>query len=427
MSSVSLSQALVGINILVYLAMGIVGGGLFSDPTSQQLIRSGANFGPLTFGGEWWRLLSYAFLHGSLLHVGFNMWCLWSLGSLCESLYGTWTFGAIYFTSAVAGGLASVGVHPERLSVGASGAIFGLAGALIAGFYLGEFSLPRPVIQAQLRSLVFFVGYNIVIGAVSGPTDNLCHLGGLVAGLFCGALIARVAPSEHDVGARFAIIGFAALTLAGITFGLERSRGYVIHARHGIELLREQKYDAAIAELRTAVQMRPGYVPARFNLANAYYGKQQYAQAEAELKRVLEIDPENDDATYFLGFNYLAEKHAPEARQTFSRLVAKHPNLPGGHYGLGMALAAEGNLREAVEEFKTTARLRPEFEGVHYRLGQAQADLGLYDDAIASFQNEITNTDDYDTEIALAHAYEKKGMHEKAAEALERAEKLKGK
>ena len=426
-SSISLSHALVGINILIYLAMGVVGGGLFSDPTSQQLIRSGANYGPLTFGGEWWRLLTYAFLHGGLLHVGFNMWCLWSLGGLCESLYGTWTFGAIYFISAVAGGLASVGLHPERLSVGASGAIFGLAGALIAGFYLGEFSLPRPVIQAQLRSIVFFVGYNIVIGAVSGPTDNLCHLGGLLAGLFCGALIARLAPLEGDTAARLAIIGFAALTLTGITFGLERSRGYVIHVRHGNELLSEQKYDGAISEFQIALRMKPGYVPARLNLANAYYSKQQYAQAEQELKRVLELDPENYDAAYFLGFSYLAEKRAPEAKQTFSRLVAKDPNLPGAHYGLGMALAAEGDQRAAVEEFKITARLRPEFEGVHYRLGLAQADLGLYDDAIASFQNEISNTDDYDTEIALAHAYEAKGMRAQAAEALARAEKLKGK
>lgn len=425
-SSISLSHALVGINILVYLAMGIVGGGLFSDPTSQQLIRSGANYGPLTFGGEWWRLLSYAFLHGGFLHIGFNMWCLWSLGGLCESLYGTWTFGSIYLISAVAGGLASVGLHPDRLSVGASGAIFGLAGALIAGFYLGEFTLPRPVIQAQLRSIIFFVGYNIVIGALSGPTDNLCHLGGLLAGLFCGALIARFAPMEGDAPARLAIIGFAVLSLAGITFGLERSRGYVIHVRHGNELLIDQKYDEAIAELQTAVRMRPNYLPARLNLAHAYFSKREYPQAEAQLKRALQLDPENDDASYFLGFCYLAEKNTPEAKQTFSRLIAKNPNLPGAHYGLGLALADEGNQLGAIEEFKITAKLSPEFEGVHYEMGQAQAKLGLYDDAIASFQNEIANTDNYDAEIALAQAYEKKGMRDKAAQAMERAKKLKG-
>ena len=427
MASMSLSRALVGINILIYIAMGIVGGGLFSDPSGQQLIRSGANYGPLTFSGEWWRLLSYCFLHGGFLHIAFNMWCLWDLGALCESLYGTWTFGAIYFTSAVAGGLASTGFHPERMSVGASGAIFGLAGALIAGFYLGEFSLPRPVIQMQLRSIVLFVGYNIVIGAVSGPTDNLCHLGGLLGGMFCGALIARFAPSENDVRSRLTIIAIAVLTLTTITIRLERSRGWIFRAQNANELLRERKYDDAIAELRTVLKMKPSYLPAQLALAKVYLAKQQPAQAEAELKQVLQHDPENPDAAYLLGFTYLDQKRVPEAIQTFSALVAKHPNQAGSHYGLGMALAAGGNMRQAIEEFKTTLKLRPDLEGVYYRLGQAQAELGLDDDAIASFQNEIANQDDYDTEIALAHMYEKKGMHDKAAEAMERAEKLKGK
>src|SRR5205807_1498672 len=162
-----------------------------------QLVRSGANFGPLTYTGEWWRLLSYSFLHAGLLHIAFNMWCLWDLGALCESLYGTWTFASIYLISAVGGGLASTGLHPERLSVGASGAIFGLAGALIASFYLGEFSLPKVAISGTLRSLLFFVGFNVLFGTLSPGIDNGAHGGGLISGLVFGALIARLAP-EHD-------------------------------------------------------------------------------------------------------------------------------------------------------------------------------------------------------------------------------------
>jgi len=224
--------------------MGLVGGGLFSEPSGMQLVRSGANFGPLTYTGEWWRLLSYSFLHAGLLHIAFNMWCLWDLGALCESLYGTWTFASIYLISAVGGGLASTGLHPERLSVGASGAIFGLAGALIASFYLGEFTLPRVVIQAQLRSLLFFVGFNIYLGMLSGPTDNFCHIGGLFAGMFCGALIARFAPSENNTRARLVIIGFAVLTLAAITFALQRSfthfmRGEVIRPKAVVRMAEE--------------------------------------------------------------------------------------------------------------------------------------------------------------------------------------------
>ncbi|HVH87441.1 MAG TPA: rhomboid family intramembrane serine protease [Terriglobales bacterium] len=426
-SSATLTQALVGVNVVVYLAMGLVGGGLLSSPSSQQLIRSGANYGPLTFGGEWWRLLTYNFLHGSLLHIGFNMWCLWDLGALCESLYGTWTFGALYMISGVAGGLASTGFHPHRLSVGASGAIFGLAGALIAAFYLGEFSLPRPVIQAHLRSVIAFVGYNIILGALASGTDNMCHLGGVVAGLICGALIAKAAPSENDVAARLAIIACAALSLTGIAYGLDRSRSYVAHVQRGQELLTQEKYGDAISELQIVTRSKPKYVPAHMNLAQAFYGNRQFSQAKTELDQVLSLQPENEDALYFLGFVDLAAGSPAEARQAFSRLLAKGHDSPAGHYGLGMALAAEGNDKSAVGEFQLTAKMRPDYEGVYYRLGNSQAKLKLYDDAIASFTRELQNGDDYDTEIALANAYRMKGKTDKAAETLQRAEQLKKK
>ena len=144
------------------------------DFTGQVLVHFGANFGPFTLSGQWWRLLTYMFLHGGLMHIAFNMWCLWDLGALCESLYGRWTFAAIYFITGIAGGVASVGWNPRVLSVGASGAIFGLAGALIASFYLGEFSLPRVAISGTLRSLLFFVGFNVVFGTLfPGSTTAL--------------------------------------------------------------------------------------------------------------------------------------------------------------------------------------------------------------------------------------------------------------
>src|SRR3984885_7732781 len=140
-SSISLTQILFGANIAVFLAMAFASSAVIDFP-GQTLVSFGAHFGPYTLAGDWCRLLTYMFLHGGILHIAFNMWCLWDLGALAESLYGRWTFAAIYLITGIAGGLASVGWNPGVLSVGASGAIFGLAGALIASFYLGEFSLP---------------------------------------------------------------------------------------------------------------------------------------------------------------------------------------------------------------------------------------------------------------------------------------------
>src|SRR5260370_22111755 len=107
------------------------------------------------------------------------MWCLWDLGRLAESLYGHWTFGAVYLITGLAASVTSVAWHPTGLSAGASGAIFGIAGALISSFYLGEFSLPRAAVAGTLRSVVMFAGYNLVFGAMWGRTDNAAHVGGL--------------------------------------------------------------------------------------------------------------------------------------------------------------------------------------------------------------------------------------------------------
>ena len=141
------------------------------DPTSQQLIDWGANSASLTLGGQWWRLVTSMFLHIGAMHIFFNMWCLWDLGGICESLYGHLTFAAVYLISGVGGSLASVWWRPMGVSAGASGAVFGVAGALIASYYLGEFYVPRFALRAHLRSLLVFLGYNLLFGAVRGaPT-----------------------------------------------------------------------------------------------------------------------------------------------------------------------------------------------------------------------------------------------------------------
>jgi len=212
-SSIGLTQIIFGINAAVFLGMALSGSTLMEFPI-QETIHWGANFGPYTLSGEWWRLLTCVFVHGGIIHIAFNMWCLWNLGALCESLYGPATYAAIYLICGVGASLASVAWHPGGASVGASGAIFGLAGALIAAFKLGEFSVPRAALTGTLRSLAMFVVYNLIFGAVIGTTDNAAHVGGLVTGLIVGALIALIAPQQDHAPRRAAIFLALALVFA---------------------------------------------------------------------------------------------------------------------------------------------------------------------------------------------------------------------
>src|ERR1039458_5741589 len=120
------------------------------------------------------------------------MWCLWSLGGLAERLYGRVTFACVYLLCGIAGSLGSLWWHATPvLSAGASGAIFGIAGAVIASIKLGEFS-SGVMAQGVMQSLIGFVGFNVVFGALSGTTDNACHFGGLAARPVPGAAGAKV-------------------------------------------------------------------------------------------------------------------------------------------------------------------------------------------------------------------------------------------
>ena len=114
------THALVGLCAALFVVM-LLSGVSPSHPTSAQLLRWGANFGPFTLGGQWWRLLASIFLHIGIAHLLLNMWCLWNLGALAECLWGRTRFAALYLFAGVMGGLVSVAWHPFVVGAGASG------------------------------------------------------------------------------------------------------------------------------------------------------------------------------------------------------------------------------------------------------------------------------------------------------------------
>jgi membrane associated rhomboid family serine protease/Flp pilus assembly protein TadD len=420
-----LTQVFFGINVAVFIGMALAGVSL-TEPTSQELVHWGANYGPLTLGGDWWRLFTCLFVHIGIIHIAFNMWCLWSLGQLCESLYGHWTFGAVYLISGMGASFASVLWRPVGVSAGASGAIFGLAGALISAYYLGEFSMPRAAVMGSLRSVVFFVGYNLFFGSVIGHVDNAAHVGGLITGLVLGALIAKGAPESDQPFRRIAVLLIVLLGVSGGVMALQHSRAYMIHSDRARDLLVAHQPDEAIVELQRAIQQRPDYAPAHYALAEAYFRKSDFARAESELKRVLELSPGDEDASYELGIMYLEQKKTEQARNIFTQMLTQNSNSPDAHYGLGLTNAAEEKYQAAIQEFNLSAKYNPDLEDVYYRIGLAQFKLKNYDDAIAAFGKEQEkNGDFYGVESALADAYRAKGMTQQADDAMNKAAKLK--
>jgi membrane associated rhomboid family serine protease/Tfp pilus assembly protein PilF len=421
-----ITHAIFGINVAVFLGMALAGVDILNPPVPQ-LVHWGANFGPLTLSGQWWRLLTCVFVHGGIIHIALNMWCLWYIGHLAESLYGHVTYAFVYLVAGVGASVASLAWHQNVASVGASGAIFGIAGALIASLKLGNLGLPAAHVKATLSSIVTFAVYNIAFGAVSGITDNAAHIGGLLTGMMLGALIAVAAPGRGQYIRRFLVIVFVLAVVAGGAAWTNRSRAYVVHLQRASQLLGERKTDQAIAEIQTAIRQRPDYIPARLHLAWVYTMTSRFSEAEAELKQVLAQQPNNQSALYQLGDLYSRSKQTEKAKDTFKQLLALNPKSAEAHFGLGYALSADQDDAGAVEEYKQAAKLDPEMEDVHYNLGLCYSRLQHYEEAIAAFKQEIhVSGDSRETEAALADAYKAKGMTKEADEAQAKAAKLKG-
>jgi rhomboid protease GluP len=181
---------LMGINVVVFLAM-IFSGASFMNPDTEVLMRFGSTQGAYSFFVQQWRLLASNYVHAGIIHIAFNMWCLWDLGGLAERIFDRWVYLLMYTCCGLAGSMAASWWNPMVPMVGASGAIFGIAGALISALYLGNLPVSKSAIQSTLKSLLFFAGFNLFYGAaISRNISNSAHVGGFVTGLALGAVLA---------------------------------------------------------------------------------------------------------------------------------------------------------------------------------------------------------------------------------------------
>lgn len=170
-----ITYALIIINVLVFIAMYIFGKG--SEDTLTLLL-FGANYPVLVRAGDYYRLITSAFLHAGLLHLIFNNYALYVIGSQLESFLGKAKFLIIYLVSAICGSLMSM-LFSDGISVGASGAIFGLLGSLLYFGYNYRVYLGT-VLKSQIIPLIIL---NLVIGFITPGIDNAAHIGGLLGGL----------------------------------------------------------------------------------------------------------------------------------------------------------------------------------------------------------------------------------------------------
>ncbi|MCA9071975.1 MAG: rhomboid family intramembrane serine protease, partial [Planctomycetaceae bacterium] len=208
-------------NLAVFLWM-VFEGVSPAQPTAMEIIDWGANYAPRTLDGEEWRLFTCMFLHIGILHLGMNMLALWNLGRIVERLVGPVGFVLLYLVSGLAGSLASVFWNGMNPSAGASGAIFGVAGALLGWSWKLRQSLPQSFLRSSRflawNVLVLF-GVFTLINLYRPMIDNSAHLAGLLVGAVCGLLLGEPIPNPGTSKRRWrnilvAVIGGGGLFLA---------------------------------------------------------------------------------------------------------------------------------------------------------------------------------------------------------------------
>jgi rhomboid protease GluP len=198
-----MTTALVLLNLLIFGLMLGFGAELWRTSTTVPLAW-GANFAPATQDGQWWRLATAMFVHFGLLHLGLNMLALWDVGRLVERLFGRPRYVLLYLGSGLAGNLLSLVVQGNHaVSGGASGAIFGLYGALLVTLLRERRQVEHREFKRLFGAVLLFTLLTLGIGQVLTGIDNAAHLGGLFGGALLGSLLAMPLTARSPASRRW--------------------------------------------------------------------------------------------------------------------------------------------------------------------------------------------------------------------------------
>lgn len=276
------TYALIGINVLVWLVTVALGTN-FLQAQSEQLFRFGGNVASEVQQGQWWRMLTATLLHGGLMHLVMNMLGLYAVGMTVERIYGRVQFLLIYFGAALVGSAASLHFSAQHaVSVGASGAVFGVAGALFVAMYLNRSERPKVFGKQTISSLSLFMFYSLLQGFSKSGIDNAAHVGGLMAGVVLAALLParfdlesyhRVVARRLPVGIVFVVLATVAGAMTAPTAAIDVRARFVASAafergvtgfQREIKLLQQEQKDkdsGKITEIETDQRSRTVFAP----------------------------------------------------------------------------------------------------------------------------------------------------------------------
>ncbi|WP_174613806.1 rhomboid family intramembrane serine protease [Virgibacillus ihumii] len=310
------------INILIFMMLELNGG----STNTKTLIEFGAKYNPAIIeNNEWWRIITSMFLHIGPVHLFMNMLAVYFLGVAVERIYGSWRFIFIYFLSGIGGGLASF-AFTTHVSAGASGALFGLFGALLFFGLIHK----RIFNQTMGKNLLIIIVINIVFGFTVPSVDMGAHIGGLITGFVASAIVHL--PANRKLLVQLpAFILYAVIIFLLIIFGVRNNlhdpvyllmkteqlvqnkqfnqtidvatKGLAYESNVKDQLLFQRSYayiqlnkiERAKKDLKLAVSIDEDYIRAHYNLAIIYYNNNNLSKAKEHITKAYELKQDNPE------------------------------------------------------------------------------------------------------------------------------------
>ena len=363
--------AILAVNGLLFVLETLAGG----SKNPGVLLDFGASYGPYLRRGEYWRLVMPMFLHIGWLHLLVNSYALYILGPILEHVYGYGRYAAIYVATGIGSALLSMTIS-NNIAAGASGAIFGVAGAMLVTGYLHRDVIPLRWGRAFGRGMIPFIVVNLAFGFSVRGIDNWGHLGGLASGVLLALAIAppghNLLPGEIAEPPSQAIV---ALPLAVVLLAMAATVDHYRTSQAVSRLLAEgarfeaaQQYDRALQSFQEAARRAPCDERPRQQLGALYLAQRKYDQAIEEFEAAGRLSPGDPQSRLGLGMAYRLKGDLTKAQQIFEAVLGKNPQTAEGQRLLADLYADQKLYGDAIAHYREALRLEPNMAEAHNNL-----------------------------------------------------------
>jgi membrane associated rhomboid family serine protease/Flp pilus assembly protein TadD len=423
---------ILAVNLLLFVLETLAGG----SKNTGVLIAFGASYAPLFRRGEYWRLVMPMFLHIGWVHLLVNGYALYILGPILERVYGYGRFAALYVAAGIGSSALSMTLSPH-VAAGASGAIFGVAGAMLVTGYVHRDVIPPRWGRAFGRGMIPFIAVNLALGFTVRGIDSWGHLGGLISGVLLALLIP---PPRHnllrDETGEQPSQAIVLLPIATVLLAMTATANQYRISQAVTRLLAEgtrfevaHQYDRALRSFQEAARKAPHDERPHEQMGGLYLAQRMYDQAIQEYGEAVVLGlPDDPEPRLRLGIAYRLKGDLPKAQQAFEEALGKNPQTGEGQILLADLYAEQKLYADAITHYQEALRLEPNLAVAHNNLAwlYATSDDPKYHDPKAALDHAQHAVDLTHWKVAgfidtLAEAYFANGIYQEAVNTQKKA------